>query len=37
VPGRSARASPGSSCSCRCSPSSAWIAWCATQPIPARA
>lgn len=33
----SARALPGSSCSCRCSPSSAWIAWCAMQAIRARA
>lgn len=33
----SARALPGSSCSCRCSPSSAWITWFATQAIPARA
>jgi hypothetical protein len=33
----SARAWPGSSCSCRCSLNSAWIAWCAMQAIPARA
>ena len=37
VLGRSARASPGFTCFCRCSPNSALIAWCATQPIPARA
>jgi hypothetical protein len=34
---RSARASPGSSCFCPYSLSSAWIAWFATQDIPARA
>lgn len=34
---RSARASPGSSCFCPYSLSSAWIAWFATQAIPARA
>jgi hypothetical protein len=34
---RSARASLGSSCFCPYSPSSAWIAWFATQAIPARA
>jgi hypothetical protein len=33
----SARALLGSSCSCRCSPSSAWIAWCAMQAIRVRA
>ena len=33
----SARALPGSSCFCLCSPTSAWIAWCATQAIPVRA
>jgi hypothetical protein len=31
----SARALPGSSCFCLCSPSSAWIGWFATQVIPA--
>jgi hypothetical protein len=33
----SARAWPGSSCFCHCSPSSALIAWFATQAIPAHA
>ena len=34
---RSAHVPPGSSCSCRCSPSSASITSCATPAIPARA